>query len=146
MNEHKWIFPPVSGGDKFGFKNSDLEHFKKHSPFVSLTREIIQNSLDAKNQATTQPVRVEFEVVSQASKSFPDYQRFMKILDLSIKGDHIEVMHNLYNYLRLSEKEINPKYLLICNIDKYMEDNPNKITLVDRVLKASSNRKIYFKK
>lgn len=71
-------------------------------------------------------------------------KKFLNILDLSPSGDHFEVMLNLYNYLRLAEKENKPKYLLICDIDKYMQDNPNKLTLVDRISKASSNRKIYY--
>ncbi len=69
---------------------------------------------------------------------------FLKVLDLSASGNHHEVMQNLYNFLRLAEKELNPKYLLLCNIDKYMEDNPDKLTLVDRISKASSNRTIYY--
>lgn len=71
-------------------------------------------------------------------------KKFLRILDLSATGDHVEVMHNLYNFLRLAEKEQNPKYLLVCNIDKYMEDNPDKSTLVDRISKASSNRMIFY--
>lgn len=71
-------------------------------------------------------------------------RKFMKVLDLSATGEHVEVMQNLYNFLRLAEKEKNPKYLLLCDIDKYMEDNPDKLTLVDRISKASSNRKIYY--
>jgi len=71
-------------------------------------------------------------------------KKFLKILDLSPTGKHVEVMHNLYNFLRLSEKEHNPKYLLLCNIEKYMQENPDKFTLIDRISKASSNRKIYY--
>ena len=70
--------------------------------------------------------------------------KFMKVYDLSCKGDSSEVMLNLYNFLRLAEKQNNPKYLLICNIEKYMSDNRDKFTLVDRVSKASSNRKIFY--
>ena len=77
---YKWKFPPRGGGEKFGFKNADLEHFKKNDPFVSLTREIIQNSLDAKDPSSQRPVEVTFEVESQATKSFPDGDRFMKII------------------------------------------------------------------
>lgn len=78
---YKWKFPPRGGGEKFGFRNADMEHFKKNDPFVSLTREIIQNSLDAKSPTSQRPVEVTFEVESQATKSFPDLNRFLRIID-----------------------------------------------------------------
>ncbi len=71
-------------------------------------------------------------------------KKFLRILDLSKKGNITEVMQNLYNHLRLAEKEENPKYLLLCDIEKYMPDNPDKLTLIDRISKASSSRKIYY--
>ena len=77
---------------------------------------------------------------------FPE-KTFLKVFDFSVKGDEIEVMQNIYSFLREAETEKNAKFILICDLNKYMcdEDNPNKPTLVDRIMKASSSRKILYK-
>jgi L-threonylcarbamoyladenylate synthase len=68
--------------------------------------------------------------------------KFTTYLDLSPSGDAEEVMHNIYDYLRKAESVESAKLILICDIQTHMEDNKHKHTLVDRVLKASSHRKI----
>ena len=118
MSDYKWIFPPASGGDTYGFKNSDLEHFKKNSPFVSLTREIIQNSLDAKNPKSTEPVRIEFEVVEQATKSFPDYKRFINILELC-RVENNEKNKEAHNFYQNAFKLFDNPHLKILKISDF---------------------------
>jgi L-threonylcarbamoyladenylate synthase len=74
---------------------------------------------------------------------FNEYgKRFNTYLDLSPGGDAEEVMHNVYDYLRKAENVESAKFIFICDLQKYMTDNPHKHTLVDRVLKAASHRKI----
>lgn len=118
MSEYKWSFPPTSGGDTYGYKNPDLEHFKKNDPFVSLTREIIQNSLDAKNPKSSKPVRIEFEVVRQATKSFPDYKRFIKILELC-RVENDEKNKEAHNFYQNAFKLFDNPHLKILKISDF---------------------------
>lgn len=68
---------------------------------------------------------------------------FLYSLDLSIKGDPEEVMHNLYDYLRQAEKIDSAKHIFLCDIQYHMEENPLKFTLVDRIVKAAAGKSIY---
>jgi len=79
MTNLSWFFPPTGGGEEHGFKNPELAHFEKDDPIISLAREVLQNSLDAK-QDNSKPVQVDFEVEELASKTFPDLNGFKEIL------------------------------------------------------------------
>ena len=57
-----WRFPPTGGGQEDGFNHSGMSHFLG-DPFVSLARETIQNSLDARLD-NKKPVSVAFELSS----------------------------------------------------------------------------------
>ena len=46
--EIKWHFPPTMGGESKGFVDSAKEHFRA-GILENVVREIIQNSLDAKD-------------------------------------------------------------------------------------------------
>lgn len=54
-----WCFPPTNGGRVDGFNDPGIAHFDGN-PLVSLARETIQNSLDAK--AGSGPVQMSFEI------------------------------------------------------------------------------------
>lgn len=56
-----WHFPPTNGGRIDGFNDPGIAHFAGR-PLSSLTRETIQNSLDAK-QHSERPVDVSFELI-----------------------------------------------------------------------------------
>lgn len=79
----KWYFP-LSGNVTFrGYRDSGIETFRGDK-IDSLTREIIQNSLDAIIPGKEQ-VRVEFKYFLLPTKQFPDYETFIENLDESIK-------------------------------------------------------------
>ena len=59
-----WRFPPTGGGQGAGFNDSGIAHFSG-SPLPSLAREILQNSLDARDKPG-EPVHVDFELISLA--------------------------------------------------------------------------------
>ena len=61
MNK-RWRFPPLSGGQREGFNNSAMDHFKGHR-LSSMVREVIQNSLDADKVSKKLPAKVHFEVL-----------------------------------------------------------------------------------
>ena len=62
-------------------------------------------------------------------------------LELSEKGDANTAMKNFYDYLHEAEKIPNMKYIIIIDLEKYMEDNSHKLTLLDRMWKAASFKK-----
>jgi L-threonylcarbamoyladenylate synthase len=68
--------------------------------------------------------------------------KFSAVYDLSETGEPDEVMKHIYDYLRKAENVEGATTILICDLSKYMEENQHKHTLLDRLLKASSHRKI----
>ena len=85
---------------------------------------------------------------------FIDYKEIMKkkylgkkgikqtnFLELSEKGDANTAMKNFYDYLHEAEKYPNMKYIIIIDLEKYMDDNSHKLTLLDRMWKAASFKK-----
>ena len=85
---------------------------------------------------------------------FIDYKEIMKkkylgkkgikqtnFLELSEKGDANTAMKNFYDYLHEAEEIPNMKYIIIIDLEKYMEDNSHKLTLLDRMWKAASFKK-----
>lgn len=73
-----WRFPPLSGGTKQGYTNNDIEGFKGEELIDNLAREICQNSLDAYDKSTNEPVKVVFEsrqVQTSAYDVFADYSK-----------------------------------------------------------------------
>ena len=61
-----WHFPPTNGGRVDGFNDPGIAHFKG-SPYSSLARETIQNSLDAR-ATSDQPVHVSFEMIEMSTE------------------------------------------------------------------------------
>ena len=58
--EIDWVFPPTHGGQEIGFHDAGIETFSS-SPLSSLAREVIQNSLDARDDDDN-AVHVSFEI------------------------------------------------------------------------------------
>ena len=67
----KWNFPSNNFGTVTGIGEAGIETFNG-SPYVSLTREICQNSMDARMDES-KPVIVEFSSFEMGCKSIPDY-------------------------------------------------------------------------
>ena len=96
-----------------------------------------------------------FKVIEVNNKIvFIDYKEIMKrkylgikgiteqnFLELSKEGDENIVMKNFYNFLHKAEKFSDMKYIVIIDLEKYMEDNSHKLTLLDRMWKAAAFKK-----
>ncbi len=74
-----WNFPPNNFGQKDGFNDPGIEHFKG-VPYDSVAREAIQNSLDAALKENGAPVEVHFELYEADSSIFPNSHEYCKIL------------------------------------------------------------------
>lgn len=66
-------------------------------------------------------------------------------LELSIEGKEEEVMKNLYDYLRKAETIEGTRKIIICDLSKHMKANQHKLTLMDRMFKAASFKKVNIK-
>ena len=64
-----WEFPKTDWGTESGKNDPGLETFRGN-PYPSVTREPIQNSVDAHNKKEL-PTRVEFSLLKTPSKLFP---------------------------------------------------------------------------
>lgn len=83
-----WHFPSSGGGTEAGFNDSGIETFAGN-PFENLAREIIQNSLDARD-SLTDPVVVSFEVVQIPAADFPGHAEMLAVMKKCVqasKGD-----------------------------------------------------------
>ena len=77
MNKLGWNFPSSGGGMEGGFNDSGIETFAG-TPFESLAREIIQNSLDARaSLASVKPVVVSFQLEEIDSENFPGHDEIL---------------------------------------------------------------------
>ncbi len=76
MANAKWDFPKLGGGQKQGYTNSGIETFKGTELLDNLAREICQNSLDAKDPASDEPVTVEFKLTSVQKENYPFLQEY----------------------------------------------------------------------
>lgn len=76
-NDFEWLFKQ---GEPDGFNDPGISEFKSVK-YDGLAREIIQNSLDAKDPNIDQPVKVVFEHQVYDSKYFPGYESLSKTVD-----------------------------------------------------------------
>ena len=70
MQSIGWRFPPLLGGKKSGYTNQAIECFKGEELIHNLAREICQNSLDAKQEGSDEPVRVRFRLKYVPTKQY----------------------------------------------------------------------------
>lgn len=73
-NNLKWRFPQALHAKKRGYSSAEFETFRR-DPFKSLAREILQNSIDAKN-SDEEPVRVEFKLFKMKKNNIPGIDDF----------------------------------------------------------------------
>ena len=69
--DNRWRFPASGHGERKGISSGDTEAFKKH-PFRAFAREILQNSIDARD-SDEDPVVVEFSLFEMPTKDIPGY-------------------------------------------------------------------------
>ena len=85
---------------------------------------------------------------------FIDYNNIMKnkflgkngitnknFFELSEENDPDKAMKNFYNHLHEAEKLEGMEFIIIIDLEKYMNENSHKLTLLDRMWKASSFKK-----
>ncbi|HVZ97798.1 MAG TPA: hypothetical protein VG847_13040 [Chitinophagaceae bacterium] len=78
--EPKWEFVSTGGSREDGIHNSMIEHFAGNHNY-HLAREIIQNSIDAKQDGSTEPVTVVFKLEEFTKKEFPGQSELLEVLN-----------------------------------------------------------------
>lgn len=71
-----WDFPSNNNGRMDGLNDSGIHHFTE-APIISMTREVLQDSLDA--SATNKPVIVKFELHDLPQQSLPEVEELQQI-------------------------------------------------------------------
>lgn len=74
-----WNFPPNNYGKEDGLNDAGIETFLNR-PLVSLAREIVQNSRDARLEEDGRPVEVHFNVLWVAAAELPGLSNLREIL------------------------------------------------------------------
>lgn len=103
MDKNWWNFPYGKDLDEEGHNNSSVEHFLDDIG-TSLTREIIQNSLDASN-GQNNPVKVSFSQFSISTKEIPNRDRLVEFA-LPLAKEKWENNHDTNQYLEELEETI----------------------------------------
>lgn len=89
MNELKWQYSLSNHGTRQGFRRAAIETYTGNR-IESLTREICQNSLDAKDpNLTNEPVVIQFKEFNLKTEKFPDINGYKTSLE-NIKNDMLE--------------------------------------------------------
>lgn len=124
---NKWRFPASGHGDRKGISSGDTETFKK-SPFKAFAREILQNSIDARD-SDENPTVVEFNTFELATASIPGYKELKEQVRRCIefwshKPDYVKIYNDLLNVLNketitcLRVSDFNTTGLIGVNTDK----------------------------
>ena len=69
--ECKWRFPASGHGERKGISSGDIEAFKKH-PFRAFAREVLQNSIDARD-FDEEPTVVKFKLFEMEPSDIPGF-------------------------------------------------------------------------
>ena len=81
MKQASWHFPVNGGGLAAGFNDSSIDHFKGHR-LSSLVREVVQNSIDAREDVS-KPVVVDFQFNTLKCDTVPEIVALNKHFELA---------------------------------------------------------------
>lgn len=82
MSKIGWRFPLLGDGNETGYANQGIEGYKGKDLIDNLTREICQNSLDAKNKKEQdKPVIVEFKLISIDQNRYELFDEYRECLE-----------------------------------------------------------------
>jgi hypothetical protein len=99
-----WDFVSTNGAREDGIHNPMIEHFSGNYNY-SLAREVIQNSLDAKQDGSISPVTVSFSLQHFSRSEFPGYSELLEVLKACKKywpddRDTQEFVDNALEYIK----------------------------------------------
>lgn len=122
----KWHFANQLGGRDDGPNDPMKENFKK-TPYASLIRESIQNSLDAVDD-DTKPMRMEFKISKMTSKNFTNFFELEKHIEGCIRfyTSAYDTYEPMLRYLQEARAKADLSYIKISDFNTVgMDYHPN---------------------
>lgn len=119
MANARWDFPKLGGGQKQGYTNSGIETFKGTELLDNLAREICQNSLDAKDSHSEEPVTVEFKLTTIQKDKFSFLQEYLKYLKSGKKFWQDKNDKKVMQFLEKAEKLIEQNDIKVLSASDY---------------------------
>lgn len=119
MANARWDFPKLGGGQKQGYTNSGIETFKGTELLDNLAREICQNSLDAKDLHSEEPVTVEFKLTTIQKDNYPFLQEYLKYLKSGKKFWQDKNDKKVMQFLEKAERLIERNDIKILSASDY---------------------------
>lgn len=119
MANARWDFPKLGGGQKQGYTNSGIETFKGTELLDNLAREICQNSLDAKDLHSEEPVTVEFKLTTIQKDNYPFLQEYLKYLKSGKKFWQDKNDKKVMQFLEKAERLIEGNDIKILSASDY---------------------------
>lgn len=89
--EKSWIFVPNLNATEDGLNDAGIETFSAES-VKSMTREVIQNSIDQRTPGSVEPVVVKFDDFEISKSQFPNGNQFEDILGKCIENNKSDTM------------------------------------------------------
>ncbi|NGN97686.1 hypothetical protein G5S52_08380 [Grimontia sp. S25] len=112
LNEVKFCCTPNFAGESEGLGDAGIETFLD-SPFISLAREIGQNSRDAKSPNVSCPVRITFDILEVEKSEIPGINEFINTVEQCLETSYsrkdpkaIDFFYNLSNLLKKESVKI----------------------------------------
>lgn len=136
-----WAFPHGRDLSMIGINNADIEHFKDN-PVDELTREIIQNSLDAHNPNDNNPVVVKFNKFYIETSSIPNTEVLLNQLDKASRTWKEKGHKETVDYLENFKKVLNKRELAVLKVSDYNTVGLDDETFGSLVLDASYSKKL----
>ncbi|AMH94057.1 hypothetical protein AR505_0336 [methanogenic archaeon ISO4-H5] len=112
-----WNFCP-NFGDIIGVNSTQMHN--EVSKVQTFVREICQNSLDAKNPESTQPVHIDFEHIQVDVGDFPGIEAYRSAIhDCTVEADGLEDNRRSYNCFTNMEKKLAQNRIDILRVGDY---------------------------
>ena len=115
-----WSFPECGGNiGNTGLNN--INSFFKDNTILSLSREICQNSIDAKQKNCSEPVRLDFHLFYLTKETFPGFDYFSKVIDLEIKyaKEHFKNNKSTIKFYNSAKELLNQERIPCLRISDY---------------------------
>ena len=114
---NSWIFPSNNYGTVTGIGEASIETFKG-SPYRSLSREICQNSMDARFDKN-KPVVIEFSCFSIESRKIPDYSTLKNAINSCLEFWTEQKNRKTIDFFKKAKKVIENKSVSVLRISDY---------------------------
>lgn len=114
---NSWIFPSNNYGIVTGIGEASIETFKG-SPYRSLSREICQNSMDARFDKN-KPVVIEFSCFSIENREIPDYSTLNNSINSCLEFWTEQKNKKTIDFFKKAKKVIESKSVNVLRISDY---------------------------